>query len=180
MKPPADSHTTQGSKAIPNISEGNPISDASKSPQKLNGTAQFGLDCARHRHALCLVARPSVAASLEFRRLRATEDQGVRPLSKFLREWLVYRGTFWSAKLGRDKLKIPGMNALNEKLSTLSNARDCSKQFALPGNRLAGENSDAGCRLAAAGINHHRRDDVPSLVHAMLEPMNLFVVGPAR
>ena len=81
---------------------------------------------------------------------------------------------FWSAKLGREKLKISWDEGANANLSTAQMVADFSKQSASPGT-IAKKTGDPAAALAGAAKTITAEYDVPYLAHAMMEPLNCVV-----
>jgi len=145
-------------------------------PSKVNGTAQFGLDVQVPGMLFALVARPPVFGGkvANFDASEALKIKGVRTVEQVPSGVAVVADRFWSAKLGRDKLKISWDEGPNAKLSTSQMLADFSKQSASPGT-IAKKSGDAAAALAGAAKTITAEYDVPYLAHAMMEPLNCVV-----
>jgi isoquinoline 1-oxidoreductase beta subunit len=145
-------------------------------PSKINGTAQFGLDVHVPGMLFALVARPPVFGGkvVNFDASEALKIKGVRSVEQVPSGVAVIADRFWSAKLGRDKLKISWDEGPNAKLSTSQMLADFSKQSASPGT-IAKKTGDAAGALASAAKTITAEYDVPYLAHAMMEPLNCVV-----
>src|SRR5712664_974989 len=120
-------------------------------PSKINGTAQFGLDVRVPGMLFALVARPPVFGGKvsSFDTAEALKIPGVRAIEQIPSGVAVVADRFWSAKLGREKLKISWDDGENAKLSTSQMLSDFSRQSATPGN-IAKKTGDPAASLAGA------------------------------
>ncbi len=145
-------------------------------PSKINGTAQFGLDVRLPGMLFALVARPPVFGGkvMSFDAAEALKVIGVRIVEQIPSGVAVIADRFWSAKLGREKLKISWNDGENANLSTSKMLEDFSKQSASPGI-VAKKAGDPAAALAAAAKTITAEYDVPYLAHAMMEPLNCVV-----
>jgi isoquinoline 1-oxidoreductase beta subunit len=145
-------------------------------PSKINGTAQFGLDVHLPGMLFALVARPPVFGGkmVSFDAAEALKIKGVRAVEQVPSGVAVIADRFWSAKLGREELKISWDDGENAKLSTSQMLADFSKQSASPGT-VAKKAGDPAAALAAAAKSITAEYDVPYLAHAMMEPLNCVV-----
>jgi isoquinoline 1-oxidoreductase subunit beta len=145
-------------------------------PSKTNGTAQFGLDVHLPGMLFALVARPPVFGGkvVSFDATEALKIKGVRAVEQVPSGVAVIADRFWSAKLGREKLKISWDEGENAKLSTSQMLADFSKQSASPGT-IAKKTGDTAAALANAAKTITAEYDVPYLAHAMMEPLNCVV-----
>jgi isoquinoline 1-oxidoreductase beta subunit len=145
-------------------------------PSKINGTAQFGLDVRLPGMLFALVARPPVFGGklVSFDAAEALKVKGVRAVEQVPSGVAVIADRFWSAKLGREKLKISWDDGENAKLSTSQMLADFSRQSASPGT-VAKKAGDPATALAGAAKSITAEYDVPYLAHAMMEPLNCVV-----
>ena len=145
-------------------------------PSKINGTAQFGLDVRVPGMLFALVARPPVFGGKvsSFDTAEAFKIPGVKAIEQIPSGVAVVADRFWSAKLGREKLKISWDGGANANLSTTQMLADFSKQSASPGT-IAKKTGDPGVALAGAAKTITAEYDVPYLAHAMMEPLNCVV-----
>src|SRR6266853_545933 len=145
-------------------------------PSKINGTAQFGLDVRVPGMLVALVARPPVFGGkvVSFDAAEALKIPGVKTIERIPSGVAVVADRFWSAKLGREKLKVSWDDGANANLSTTQMLADFSKQSASPG-ALAKKTGDPAAALAGAAKTINAEYDVPYLAHAMMEPLNCVV-----
>jgi isoquinoline 1-oxidoreductase beta subunit len=145
-------------------------------PSKVNGTAQFGLDVRLPGMLFALVARPPVFGGkvVSFDATESLKIPGVKTVEKIPSGVAIVADRFWSAKLGREKLKISWDNGPNANLSTAQMLADFSKQSASPGT-IAKKTGDPAAALAGAAKTITAEYDVPYLAHAMMEPLNCVV-----
>jgi isoquinoline 1-oxidoreductase subunit beta len=145
-------------------------------PSKTNGTAQFGLDVKLPGMVFAVVARPPVfggtVASVDSR--DALKVPGVRSVEQIPSGVAVVADRYWSAKLGRDKLKVTWHDGENGNLSTVRMTEDFSKTSATAG-AIAKKVGDPQAALAGAAKTIAAEYDVPYLAHAMMEPLNCVV-----
>jgi isoquinoline 1-oxidoreductase subunit beta len=145
-------------------------------PSKVNGTAQFGLDVHVPDMLFAVVARPPVfgakVASVDT--AEALKIPGVRAVEPIPSGVAVIADRFWSAKLGRDKLRVNWDEGENAQLSTEKMVEEFSRLAASPG-RVAKKTGDPAAALASAAKTITAEYDVPYLAHAMMEPLNCVV-----
>src|SRR5258708_2262446 len=145
-------------------------------PSKINGTAQFGLDVRVPGMLFALIARPPVFGGKvsSFDTAEALKIPGVKAIEQIPSGVAVVADRFWSAKLGREKLKISWDDGANANLSTTQMLADFSKQSASPG-AIAKKTGDPAAALAGAAETITAEYDVPYLAHAMMQPLNCVV-----
>lgn len=145
-------------------------------PSKVNGSAQFGLDVRRPGMLFALVARPPVFGGkvVSFDAAETLKIRGVKTVEQIPSGVAIVADRFWSAKLGREKLKITWDDGENAKLSTSQMLADFSQLSASPGT-IAKKTGDPGAALAGAAKTITAEYDVPYLAHAMMEPLNCVV-----
>jgi isoquinoline 1-oxidoreductase beta subunit len=145
-------------------------------PSKVNGTAQFGLDVRVPGMLFAVVARAPVfggkAKSVDSS--DALKVNGVRAIERVPSGVAVIAERFWSAKLGRDKLKISWDEGENSQLSTEKMIEEFSRLSATPG-AIAKKTGDPAAALAGAAKTITAEYDVPYQAHAMMEPLNCVV-----
>ena len=171
-------------KPPPNI----PLKDAKKftlvgkstrrldTPSKVNGTAQFGLDVRLPGMLYAVVARPPVFAG-KVSAIDSTDAMkvpGVRAVEQIPSGVAIIADRFWSAKLGRDRLKVTWDDGSNGDISTSKMTEEFSRTSATPGN-VARKNGDPEAALKSAAKTITAEYDVPYLAHAMMEPLNCVV-----
>lgn len=145
-------------------------------PSKTNGTAQFGLDVRLPGMLFALVARPPVfgGKAVSVDATEALEIKGVRAVQQIPSGVAVIADRFWSAKLGREKLKISWDDGDNANLSTTKMLQDFSSLSARPGT-VARKVGDPVAALSSATKTLTAEYSVPYLAHAMMEPLNCVV-----
>jgi isoquinoline 1-oxidoreductase beta subunit len=145
-------------------------------PSKTNGTAQFGLDVILPGMVYAVVARPPVFAGKvsSVDSADALKVPGVRSVEQIPSGVAIIADRFWSAKLGRDKLKVTWDHGPNAELSTSRMTEDFSRISATPG-KIARKNGDPEAALKNSAKAITAEYDVPYLAHAMMEPLNCVV-----
>jgi isoquinoline 1-oxidoreductase beta subunit len=145
-------------------------------PSKTNGTAQFGLDVKLPGMLYAVVARPPVFAGKvsSVDSADALKVPGVRAVQQIPCGVAVIADRYWSAKLGRDKLKVTWDDGPNADLSTSKMTEDFSRTSATPG-KTARKNGDPEAALKNSAKVITAEYDVPYLAHAMMEPLNCVV-----
>ncbi|MDQ1410750.1 MAG: isoquinoline 1-oxidoreductase subunit beta [Acidobacteriaceae bacterium] len=145
-------------------------------PPKTNGTAQFGLDIVVPGMMTVVIARCPVFGGtvLSFDATDAQQVPGVKAVLQVPTGVAVIAERFWSAKLGRDKLKVKWDVGDNASLSTTKMLLDFSAQSASPG-AIAKKVGDPQSAMASASKKIVAEYDVPYLAHAMMEPLNCVV-----
>ena len=145
-------------------------------PSKTNGSAQFGLDVRLPGMLFAVVARPPVFGGkvASFDAAEILKIPGMRAVEQVPSGVAIIADRFWSAKLGRDKLKINWDDGENAALSTTKMTDEFSKLSATPGN-IAKKTGDPAKALSAAAKTITAEYDVPYLAHAMMEPLNCVV-----
>jgi len=145
-------------------------------PEKITGKAKFGMDVQFPGLKTALVARPPVFGGKvkTFDASKAKAVPGVEQVLQIPSGVAVVATNFWSAKQGRDELKVewdsgPGANLDSDALMASYRAQARS-----PGAPVvkAGEPDAA---LASAAKRLEAEYDVPFLAHATMEPLNCTV-----
>jgi len=141
-------------------------------PQKIDGSAVFGLDVSIPGMLTALVARPPAfgGSAKSFDPAPALAVSGVRHVVQIPSGVVVAADSFWSAKKGRDALEVewePGP------LGPLSDERirAICREKAAEG-RTARDDGDVAAALAKAATRLEAVYEVPYLAHAPMEPMN--------
>ncbi len=145
-------------------------------PEKITGKAQFGIDVQVPGMRTALIARSPVFGGKvkSFDAAKAKQVPGVEQVVQVPSGVAVVASNFWSAKVGRDALRIewdlgPGAELGSEKLLASYRAQ------ARTGGAVAAEKGDAEAALAAAPKRIEAEYDVPYLAHAPMEPLNCTV-----
>jgi len=144
--------------------------------QKVNGTAQFGMDVHFPGLLTATVARsPVFGGSVKsFDATAAKAVPGVRDVVQVPSGVAVLADHFWAAKLGRDALKIewdPGRNAGLDSIAL----REKFTQLAGTEGKPAAKAGDADGVLAKAGKVIEADYFTPYLAHSPMEPLNCTV-----
>lgn len=146
------------------------------SPEKVTGRAEFGLDVHFPGLRTALVERAPVfgATVKAFDAAAARAVPGVEQVVQVPSGVAVVASHFWSAKTGREALKVewdlgPGAALDSEKLTASYRA------LARTPGVVAGEQGDCDGALAAAARRLEAEFDVPYLAHAPMEPLNCTV-----
>ncbi len=145
-------------------------------PSKVNGTAQFGLDVMLPGMLTAVVARSPVFGGkvTKFDASAALKVAGVKAVEQVPSGVAVIAESFWSAKLGRDKLSIDWDLGPNQDLSTKKMLQDFAETALNPG-AIAKKTGDPEVALKSAAKTITAEYDVPYLAHACMEPLNCVV-----
>jgi isoquinoline 1-oxidoreductase beta subunit len=142
-------------------------------PEKVNGSAVFGMDVKRDGMLVARVVRCPVFGGkvASFNAEKAKAVPGVRQVVQLSTGVAVVADGYWAASKGAEALEV----TWNEgKLATLS-SEDIRAQFASlaekPGS-IARNDGDADKAIAGAARVIERVFDAPYLAHAPMEPMN--------
>jgi isoquinoline 1-oxidoreductase beta subunit len=145
-------------------------------PQKINGTATFGMDIQFEGLRTALVARsPYFGGKVKsFDASAAKAVPGVENVVQVPSGVAVIAKHYWAAKVGRDALKIdwdagPGESEDSETMKLAW--RDLSKSPGLP----AKKEGDADAALGKAAKKIEALYELPYLAHATMEPLNCTV-----
>jgi isoquinoline 1-oxidoreductase beta subunit len=145
-------------------------------PEKVNGTAQFGIDVKVPGMKVATVAACPVfggkLASVDDSKAKAIK--GVRQVVRLDDAVAVVADHMWAAKQGMDALDIRWDEGPNAKLSTA----DIVQQLAAASQRsgvVARREGDAAKAIASAAQKVEAIYEVPFLAHATMEPVNCTV-----
>jgi isoquinoline 1-oxidoreductase beta subunit len=147
------------------------------SPDKVHGTAVFGLDTHETGMLIALIERPPVfggkAVKVDSR--KALKVPGVRKVVRVPSGVAVVADGFWSAKKGRDALGITWDEGAGAGLSTAGMREQYAKLASAPGTvaRRDGKPEEA---LGKAVKRIRAEYEVPYLAHAMMETLNCLIV----
>ena len=144
--------------------------------EKVTGKARFGIDVHFPGLRTALVARSPVFGGTvkSFDAGKAMAIQGVEKVVQVPSGVAVVAGNFWSAKLGREALRIDwdlGPGATLDSKQILDGYRALARS---PGP-VAVEKGDADSAFTSAARRMVAEYDVPYLAHATMEPMNCAV-----
>ncbi len=142
-------------------------------PEKVNGSAQFGIDVQLPGMLIARVVRCPVFGGkvAGFNGAKAKAVPGVRHVIEIDSGVAVVADTFWAASLGRKELEITWDEGPNAGL----NSRDISRRFAELAQRegaVARNDGDASSVLPRAAKKLEAVYEMPYLAHATMEPMN--------
>jgi len=145
-------------------------------PEKINGSAVFGMDIQFEGLKTAVVARPPVfgATVKSFDPASALAVPGVRKVVQVPSGVAVVADHFWAAKKGRDALSVDwdlGPNAGLDSGKLLAQYRELAKTD----GANAGRAGDARARIAASAKVIEAEYHVPYLAHAAMEPLNCTV-----
>jgi isoquinoline 1-oxidoreductase subunit beta len=150
------------------------------SPQKVTGTAQFGMDVQLPGLMTALVARAPVFGGTvkSFRAEKARAVPGVRAVVQVPSGVAVVADHFWAAKLGRDALEVDWDLGPGAELDTAKQAETYGEIARKDGLKVK-RAGDAVSALASAKTRVEADYAFPYLAHATMEPMNCTArVGP--
>lgn len=146
------------------------------SPEKVNGSAQFGMDVHFEGLLTALVARsPGFGGKVKsFDATVALTVRGVRQVVQVPSGVAVLAETYWAAKQGRDKLKIEWEEGPTKGLDSKKLREDFRKLAQQPG-ATAVKAGDAEASLKKSGEILEAEYFLPYLAHAPMEPLNCTV-----
>ena len=145
-------------------------------PEKINGSAQFGMDIHFDGLLTAVVARAPVfgAKVKSFDASAAKQIKGVKNVVQVPSGVAVIADNFWAAKQGRDALKIDwdlGPNASLDSKALLEEFRKLAATEGLP----AAKAGDSKAGLSKAAKTLEAEYSVPYLAHSPMEPLNCVV-----
>lgn len=150
---------------------GNPIPRVD-TPEKVDGSAQFGQDVAVPGALVAMVVRSPVFGGKvkRFDDAAARKVSGVKDVFEISTGVAVVADGFWSARKAREVLEVQWTPGPNANL----NSEGIFKQFsqAIDSGKPVREDGDAEKALAEAAKQISARYEVPYLAHACMEPMN--------
>ena len=142
-------------------------------PEKVNGTAVFGLDVRRPDMLTARVVRcPVFGGTVEsFNARKAREVAGVRDVVKISGGIAVVADNYWAASKGAQALEVKWNEGPLASLSSAEIMKRYAGLAAQPG-KVARNDGDAQAALKANTRSFERVFEVPFLAHACMEPMN--------
>ncbi|MCY1398215.1 Isoquinoline 1-oxidoreductase subunit beta [compost metagenome] len=149
-------------------------------PEKINGSALFGMDVHFAGLMTAVVARPPVfgGSAKSFDASKTKAVPGVRQVLQVPTGIAVVADHYWAAKLGRDALVVDwdlGPHAGLDSVQLLTEFR----RLAGTRGQTAAQAGDASASLAKAAKKIDVEYTVPYLAHAPMEPLNCTVnIGP--
>jgi isoquinoline 1-oxidoreductase beta subunit len=145
-------------------------------PDKINGTAKYGMDVQFPGLLTALMAHSPVIGGkvISFDATAAKAVTGVREVVQIPTGVAVIADHFWAAKKGRDALKIVWDNGPNTSLSTTTQLADYQKLANEKGFAVL-EKGNAETGLSKAVKIIEAEYSLPYLAHAPMEPINCTV-----
>jgi len=145
------------------------------SPEKITGKAQFAMDVKFPGLRTAVIARSPVFGGKvkSFDASAAKAVKGVEQVVQVPSGVAVVAANFWSAKVGRDALKVDWDLGLGASLDTTQLLADYREKAKTKGAVVV-EKGDADAALAK-GKKLLAEYDVPYLAHAPMEPLNATV-----
>jgi len=145
-------------------------------PEKINGTAIFGIDVQFPGLRVATVARPpAFGAKLgKYDASEALKVPGVEKVVPTANGVAVVAKHFWAAKVGRDALKIEWLAPEGGGIDTAKQMADFRATAKQPGTTVA-ERGKVADALAGAKLKLTSEYEVPYLAHASMEPLNCTV-----
>jgi isoquinoline 1-oxidoreductase beta subunit len=142
-------------------------------PDKVNGTAQFGIDVKRPGMLVARVARCPVFGGkvARFNGDKAKAVAGVRDVVQISNGVAVVADNYWAASKGAQALEITWDEGPLAKLSSADITKRYAELAQQPG-RVARNDGDTAAALEGASKSFERVFEVPFLAHACMEPMN--------
>jgi isoquinoline 1-oxidoreductase beta subunit len=146
------------------------------SPEKVNATAQFGMDVKVPGMLTAVIARPPVFGA----KLKSVDPDkakaipGVKHVVPIKAGVAVVAVGYWAAKRGRDMLQIDWDEGENATLSSAALRQRYAELVQKPGLSVRKE-GDAEGALAHASQTIEAVYEVPYLAHAPMEPLNCLV-----
>ena len=148
----------------------------SEAPEKVDGSAKFGIDVQLPGLLTAVVARPPVfgATLKSFDAEAALKLPGVRKVKAVPEGVAVIAEHFWAARQGREALKIEWDLGPLAALDSEAQGREYAALAETPG-ALAAERGDAAAALGEGEDVLALDLDLPYLAHATMEPLNATV-----
>jgi isoquinoline 1-oxidoreductase beta subunit len=145
-------------------------------PEKVNGTAKFGLDVSLPGMLTAVIARPPIFGAMvkNVKEDEAKAVPGVKAVARVPSGIAVIAVDFWSANKGRELLEIAWDEGPLATLSTPGIRRQYADLAATPG-LAAKKEGDIDSALAKAAQRVSAEYEVPYLAHATMEPLNCTV-----
>lgn len=142
-------------------------------PEKINGTAEFGIDVKRPRMLVAVVARsPFFGGKVRsFRGAKAKAVPGVVDVIQIPSGVAVLAEHFWAASQGRKALEIDWDAGKIAGHSTGAQSEDFRRRARTAG-AVAATKGDVDAAFGRAAQEIEAEYEVPYLAHAMMEPLN--------
>lgn len=145
-------------------------------PEKVNGTAQFGLDVYQPGMLTVVIARSPVFGGKvkRFDAAEALKVKGVEGVYQVPTGVAVAANGFWPAKTARDLLKIEWDEGHGASLTTSSMRAEYLETAKKPG-AVARKDGDPAAAMKKGTKTVTAEYEVPYLAHAAMEPLNVAV-----
>ncbi len=145
-------------------------------PEKINGSAVFGIDVKLPGMLMAVIARPPIfgASMKSFDDSRARSLPGVRKIVAVPSGVAVIADTFWQAKVARDALRVDWDEGSMGTFNTSKMMQDFRERAQSTGTSVR-KDGDAAGALASAAKKIDAVYEVPYLAHLMMEPLNCAV-----
>src|SRR5438477_3107597 len=142
-------------------------------PDKVDGSAQFGIDVKRPGMLVAVVARcPTIGGKVaSFDATKAQAGPGVKDVVQISSGVAVVADGYWNAKKGRDALDVKWDDGPNAQVSSASISQLLTQTAQKPGAQ-ARHDGDPDGALASAANKVDATYELPLLAHATMEPMN--------
>jgi isoquinoline 1-oxidoreductase beta subunit len=142
-------------------------------PQKVNGSAQYGIDVRLPGMLYAVVARCPVFAGkvASFDAVKAKAIPGVKDVIQISSGVAVIADNTWTAMQGRHALDVQWDEGPNAKLTSAAISKQLADAAAQPGP-VARKEGDVNAGLASAATKVEIDYEVPFLAHATMEPQN--------
>ncbi len=145
-------------------------------PEKLNGSAVFGIDVKLPGMVTAVIARPPIfgATMKSFDDSRARSMPGVRKIVAVPAGVAVIADSFWQAKMAREALRVDWDEGSMRTFNTTQMMEEFRGRAKSPGKTVRND-GDAASALANAAKKIEAVYEVPYLSHLMMEPLNCTV-----
>ncbi|MGA2020588.1 MAG: xanthine dehydrogenase family protein molybdopterin-binding subunit [Candidatus Sulfotelmatobacter sp.] len=145
-------------------------------PEKLNGSAVFGIDVKLPGMLTAVIARPPIfgAKMKSFDDSRARSMPGVRKIVAIPAGVAVIADTFWQAKTAREALRVDWDEGSMQNFNTSEMMHQFRERAKSPGSSVR-KDGDFDAAMAAAARKVEAVYEVPYLSHLMMEPLNCAV-----
>ena len=142
-------------------------------PDKVNGSAEFGIDVKRPGMLYAVVARCPVFGGkvASFDATKAKAVPGVKNVVQISRGIAVVADNTWAAMQGRRALDVKWDEGPTAEVSSESISKTFADQMAQPGAEARKE-GDAAAAMSGATQQIEAVYEVPYLAHATMEPIN--------
>ena len=142
-------------------------------PDKVNGSAQYGIDVRQSGMVYAVVARCPVFGGkvASFDATKAKAVPGVKNVIQVSDGVAVVADNTWTAMEGRKALEVKWDEGPNAELSSADISKLLADRAAQPG-AIARKEGDVTAGLAAAAKKIEAEYEVPFLAHATMEPQN--------